>query len=378
LNFFLFLFDVNFFNSSSHFCFVFSQSSSFFIITLSTLISYLSTMTISIEKRQLIISQHQKGKTTKEIADYLEVELRTVQNILKQHKETGDITPKTSTGRHRLLSPRDERGLYLEMRRHPNLKPSTLRHSLPKKVSPQTITRSLNRAGLHPYKMRRKPRLTAAQRHARLEWAKEYAKKPANFWDNVIFSDESSFHTHEAVRGRYVWRFTGEELDPKMVQPVTKFGGHKLQVWGCITSKGVGYPCSLPEGIDGPTYLTILKDELVSTIDHYFVDFKGVIFQQDGAGPHRAKVVQDFFRRQKYTVLPWPAHSPDLSPIENLWAHLKKRLEENHGEIRKAELWKVVEDEWNITSEEYLKRLFASMPERLAAVIKAKGGYTRY
>jgi transposase len=126
-------------------------------------------MTVSIEKRQLVVNQHKKGKSTKEIAGNVEVELRTVERILKLYRETGDITPTTSTGRHRLLSPRDERELYLQMRREPNLKPSTLRHSLAKKVSPQTITRSLNRAGLHPYKMRRKPRLTPAQRHARLE-----------------------------------------------------------------------------------------------------------------------------------------------------------------------------------------------------------------
>jgi len=342
------------------------------------LVSSLSIMTISLEKRGLIVSQHKKGKTSKEISDGLEVELRTVNNILKQYKEKGNIIPKVSTGRHRILSPRDERELVLTVRREPTTSTSTLRRSLNRKISGMTVRRTLARAGLHPSRMRKKPRLTAAQRRARLEWAKEYAKKPATFWDNVIFSDESSFHTHEAIKGRFVWRFPGEELKPNMVQPVTKFGGHKLQVWGCITSQGVGYPCSLPEGIDGPTYLTILKEELVSTINLYFQDFKGVIFQQDGAGPHRAKVVQDYFRRQKYSVLPWPAHSPDLSPIENLWAGLKKRLEEKHGEIPKAQLWKVVEDEWNATGTEFCKKLFASMPERLAAVIKAKGGYTKY
>ena len=76
--------------------------------------------------------------------------------------------------------------------------------------------------------------MTSSQRQARLEWAKEYAQKPATFWDSVIFSDESSFHTHEALKGRFVWRFPHEELVPKMVQPVTKFGGHKVQVWGCL------------------------------------------------------------------------------------------------------------------------------------------------
>ena len=270
-------------------------------------------MTISIEIRNLIVSQHNKGKSSKEISDNLEVELRTVNNILRQYRETGDVTSKVSTGRRRLLSPRDERELVLTMRREPTIRPSTLRHTLSSKVSIQTVTRTLNRAGLHAYKMKRKPRLTSAQRHARLEWAKEYAQKPAAFWDTVIFSDESSFHTHEALKGRYVWRFSGEELDPKMVQPTTKFGGHKLQVWGCLTSQGVGWACSLPEGIDGPAYLVILKNELKWTIDLYFKDFKGVIFQQDGAGPHRAKVVQEYLKRQKFSVLPWPAHSPFFS-----------------------------------------------------------------
>ena len=57
---------------------------------------------------------------------------------------------------------------------------------------------------------------------------------------------------------------------------------------------------------------------------------------------------------------------------------MKKRLEENHGEIPKARLWEVVEEEWNATNADLCKKLFASMPERLAAVIKAKGGYIRY
>jgi len=57
---------------------------------------------------------------------------------------------------------------------------------------------------------------------------------------------------------------------------------------------------------------------------------------------------------------------------------MKKRLEENHGEIPKARLWEVVDDEWERTSADHCKRLFSSMPKRLAAVIKAKGGYTRF
>ena len=47
-----------------------------------------NAMTISIEIHNLIVSQHNKGKSAKEISDNLEVELRTVNNILRQYRET--------------------------------------------------------------------------------------------------------------------------------------------------------------------------------------------------------------------------------------------------------------------------------------------------
>ena len=49
-----------------------------------------------------------------------------------------------------------------------------------------------------------------------------------------------------------------------------------------------------------------------------------------------------------------------------------------HQVIPKAQLWRVVEDEWESTPKDFCRNLFASMPERLAAVINAKGGYTKY
>ena len=44
------------------------------------------------------------------------------------------------------------------------------------------------------------------------------------------------------------------------------------------------------------------------------------IFQQDNARPHVARIVQVFFQRRWVSLLPWPAHSPDMSPIEHVWS----------------------------------------------------------
>ncbi|GFU88256.1 transposable element Tcb1 transposase [Trichonephila clavipes] len=50
------------------------------------------------------------------------------------------------------------------------------------------------------------------------------------------------------------------------------------------------------------------------------------IFQQDNARPHVARIVQRFFVNHQIELLPCPAHSPDLSPIENMWFMVAQRL----------------------------------------------------
>ena len=73
----------------------------------------------------------------------------------------------------------------------------------------------------------------------------------------------------------------------------------------------------------------------------------------------------------------WPAQSPDMNPIENLWDELGRRLD-GHMPQNKGQLWEVVKDEWYKISTEVTKKLVESMPRRLQAVIDARGGHTHY
>ena len=75
----------------------------------------------------------------------------------------------------------------------------------------------------------------------------------------------------------------------------------------------------------------------------------------------------------------WPAQSPDLNSIEHLWNGLKRKLGEYDTPPKgEGEHWRRVEKEWNEIPDSVCQNLVASMPRRIEAVIKAKGGYTKY
>ncbi|GFT90560.1 DDE_3 domain-containing protein [Trichonephila clavipes] len=97
------------------------------------------------------------------------------------------------------------------------------------------------------------------------------------------------------------------------------------------------------------------------------------IFQQDNARPHTARVSQNFLRH--FQTLPWPANSPDLSLVQHVWDQLKRHMLSCHS-VHDLEL--AVSDLRAHLSQDNIRCLINSMPDRVAACIAAGGGPTRY
>ena len=76
-------------------------------------------------------------------------------------------------------------------------------------------------------------------------------------------------------------------------------------------------------------------------------------------------------------MIDWPPYSPDLNPIENLWADLKKRVE-RHNCTNVVALESAVRFEWKETSKELCQKLVGSMPKRIALLFELNGAPTGY
>ncbi len=70
------------------------------------------------------------------------------------------------------------------------------------------------------------------------------------------------------------------------------------------------------------------------------------IFQQDNAKPHSAHITKSWLRRKRVRVLDWPACSPDLSPIENVWRILKRKMRQRRPRTL-AHLKTCLQEEWD-------------------------------
>lgn len=103
------------------------------------------------------------------------------------------------------------------------------------------------------------------------------------------------------------------------------------------------------------------------------------LLMQDNARPHIARMTRQYFNDVGIQVLDWPPRSLDLNPIEHMWDHLGRRVRQNYGEFQTVvTLEQALVNEWEQIPQEVVAALIQSMPDRMRAVIQARGGNTRF
>ncbi|KAJ0399837.1 hypothetical protein P43SY_008143 [Pythium insidiosum] len=215
--------------------------------------------------------------------------------------------------------------------------------------------------------------LSPSHKAARLAWASEKLACQQD-WTHVIFSDEKKFNLDGPDGFRYYWR----DLRRPAQQAVRRqMGGGSVMVWGAMAWEGKSQLAILDGRQSSEHYIYTLSEYLLPFAHlKYGVDF---IFQQDNAPIHTSSETRLFFSDMGLSVMDWPARSPDLNPIENLWSHLARRVYADGRQYDSiAELKDAILRAWETITLEDIRPLVQSMPRRCLDAVKARGNKTSY
>lgn len=149
-------------------------------------------------------------------------------------------------------------------------------------------------------------------------------------------------------------------------------------MWGCFQGNKLGPLALCPEGrMNAKKYCTVLEDHFLPFWNSLGED---AIFMEDGAPPHTAKHTKNWQASHGVCSMTWPAQSPDLNPIENVWQQLKTALEKRSPSVRtKGELLVALQEEWaKLREKNTLAVLIRSMHKRVKQVISSGGMPTKY
>lgn len=325
------------------------------------------------------------GESSRSIAQALNVSKSSVNNF---RNISQNPTPKSKGGAPSKLTPREKREIVklviIGEAKTAVDATKIVNKSRDKPISAHTIRRVLKEANLKATKKVKKPKLTANHKKARLNWAMKHKEWTEDDWKRVIWSDETKINRFSSDGIEYCWIRPEEKLSEKHIKPTVKFGGGNIMIWGCMTFAGVGGLALIEGNMNADQYVQILDNKLTSTIDALSIlpDFpprSDLIFQQDNDPKHTSNKAKTYMTSKGIQTMKWPAQSPDLNPIEHLWSQLKNSLS-NYNEPPKGyhQLWQRVQEQWSKVEVESCRTLIRSMPERIEAVLKAKGGNTRF
>ena len=344
-------------------------------------------------KRAGIVAAAAFGGSISEIATHFDVPPTTVKGILKRAPLQPDFASHARCGRPKSYTPYDERQILRIVRREPKITYAQLRRQSGIAISKSTFRRILQSRGIKNWLAQRRPKLTAAHAALRLAFARRYVDLPALEWERYIWSDECSVEKGSGKERSWVFRTPRQKWDHEMIEEYEKGKQACVMVWGAIYGDSERSelvimerdPESKRNGYSATSYCSALQEGLLPITQDE--DNNNLVFMQDNAPIHISHKAINWLNRYHITLLlNWPPYSPDLNPIEHLWAFLKQKIYELYPEAdhikgkqqQKDFLEEVLPIVWKKIDGYKVRALLQSMPKRLQAVIEASGWQTKY
>jgi len=322
--------------------------------------------------RKAVIMDRKKSMSMGNISKKYGIPRPSVQRILssvgKQLKKRGPKEKINKNDRRRIRS-------VINLNIEKNIKTSSrnIIGELNLNVSRSTVCRNLKTLQYNYKALPSRFQISKVNKERRVAAARSYVTENIN-WNQVIFSDEKLFNLH-GCESHYTW--IGSNQSPYRVRKQIRSPG--LMVWAMVLPSGL-LSYQIMEGRqDTEKYIAIIAKYALPIIK---LEMKpGFLFQQDNAPIHCSKKAKEFFNDSEVKLLNWPAYSPDINIIENIW-HILSNIMYSDGPMKNLkELRATLNSAVNIfneTKRDYAKKLYESLPSRICDIIEKKGSRLKY
>ena len=235
-------------------------------------------------------------------------------------------------------------------------------------ISPSQCKKILNDNGIYYFERVAVPPLTAEHVQNRWNFVRQFLHTNYFFMPNIIFTDESTVVVDLDNGG--IWRFRGqippEGFYTKISHPV------QVMVWAGIGPHGFRTKLIKCEGhITAKKYAELLHNNNI--IDNIKAVFgQNFIWMQDNAPSHTGHDAIMYLHQNIPGMLNWPARSPDLNPIEQLWSYIKRKIK--GMTFRNADhLFNTLSEIWDNIPDETIHQYYSSFKARCQACDHIKG-----
>ncbi|KAK2581558.1 hypothetical protein KPH14_005209 [Odynerus spinipes] len=316
---------------------------------------------LSSEEQAKIEAYRDAGLSLREIAKKISRSTTCIYHFLQLRKNYGK---NHYTGGNTKLTRRDRSRIFKEISTQ-NKTASEVKKILELPVTTRRVQQILQQDNRLKWTKRSlKPPLTQEHKRARLEFARNHMSWSEE-WKDTIFSDEKKFNLDGPDGFKYYWH---DLRTDKSVAMSRNFGGGTLMVWAAFSYSSKTPLCKISTRMNSEKYIDLLEDCLIPFIEDNHEE--NVVYQQDNAAIHTSKKSREWFRQKDLPLLNWPARSPDLNPIENLWGILSRAVYKNGKQYNNIkDLEKAIRVEWSKIHITTLQKLICSMPNRIFQVL---------
>ncbi|GFX58465.1 transposable element Tcb1 transposase [Trichonephila clavipes] len=291
--------------------------------------------------RGRIIGKIEEGRKIADVVREFDIAHSVVSRLWKSFKTTGMCSRRHGGGRVRSTTPAEDTYIVLSAKRNRRTTAQQVANQFlaasGKQISRKTVARRLRGGGLYARRPVVCVPLTRQHRTARLQWCREHHNWTEQDWACVLFSDESRFSLSSDCRRQLIWRESGTAYRPENIQEKDRYPTCSIMVWAGIMING--RMC-----LHGVANGTMTANDTL--MKFYFLMF----------------VFSDCLDSEGIQRLVWPARSPDLIPIENVWdASGRQVAGRNYPPTNKNTLIRALTEEWDKLPQQLLDNVVQSI-----------------